>query len=115
MVAHRINISGGVLGGTHQQKIEGNQTLHCRSVILKTVCVQLKTIASEMTQKDGMKAGKTLPPVPKKGCVGISGRVFLECIMSSAMRIIFTNHHDCQHYRNHHQAGKTRFPIMKTS
>ena len=34
MVAHRINITGGVLGGTHEQKIEGNQTLHCRSVIL---------------------------------------------------------------------------------
>jgi len=46
MVAHRINITGGVLGGTHQQKIEANQTLHCRSVILKTVCVQLKTIAN---------------------------------------------------------------------
>ena len=46
MVAHRINITGGVLGGTDQQQIEGNQTLHCRSVILKTVCVQLKTIAN---------------------------------------------------------------------
>jgi hypothetical protein len=84
MVAHRINITGGVLGGTHEQKIEGNQTLHCRSVILKTVCVQLKTIASEMTQKDGMKTGKTLPPVPTKGCVGISLRFPTEMVPSSA-------------------------------
>jgi len=84
MVAHRINISGGVLGGTHQQKIEGNQTLHCRSVILKTVCVQLKTIASEMTQKDGMKTGKTLSPVPTDGCVGVSLRFSTEMVPSSA-------------------------------
>ena len=84
MVAHRINISGGVLGGTHQQKIEGNQTSHCRSVILKTVCVQLKTIASAMTQKTGMKTGKTLAAVPTAGCVGASLRFPTEMVPSSA-------------------------------
>jgi hypothetical protein len=84
MVAHRINITGGVLGGTHEQKIEGNQTSHCRSVILKTVCAQLKTIASKMTQKDGMKTGKTPPPAPPGGCVGASLRFPTEMVPPSA-------------------------------
>jgi hypothetical protein len=84
MVAHRINITVGVLGGAHEQQIEGNQTLHCRSVILKTVCVQLTKNASAMTQKTGMKAGKTLAPVPPGGCVGVSLRFPTEMVPSSA-------------------------------
>ena len=84
MVAHRINITGGSLGGSNEQLIEGNQTLHCRSVILKTVCVQLKKIGSEMTQKSLMKTGKSGFVVPTGGCVGISLRFPTEMVPSSA-------------------------------
>ena len=84
MVAHRINITVGVLGGAHEQQIEGNQTLHCRSVILKTVCVQLTKNASAMTQKTGMKTGKTREAAPPGGCVGVSLRFPTEMVPSSA-------------------------------
>ena len=58
MVAHRINICGGALGGEATQRIEGNQTLHCRSVIFKTVCVQLKETGVKIKQKELMTTGK---------------------------------------------------------
>ena len=72
MVAHRINICGGVLGGTSTQKIEGNQTLHCRSVILRTVCVQLKETGTDIKQKADMT------------CVGVSLRFPTEMVPISA-------------------------------
>ena len=84
MVAHRINICGGVLGGTSTQKIEGNQTLHCRSVILKTVCVQLKETGTDIKQKANMTTGKDGTTVPTDGCVGVSLRFPTEMVPSSA-------------------------------
>ena len=84
MVAHRINICGGVLGGTSTQKIEGNQTLHCRSVILKTVCVQLKETGTNIQQKADMTTGKDGTTVPTDGCVGVSLRFPTEMVPSSA-------------------------------
>ena len=84
MVAHRINISGGVLGGKATQRIEGNQTLHCRSVILKTVCVQLKETGTDIKQKADMTTGKDGRAVPADGCVGVSLRFPTEMVPSSA-------------------------------
>jgi hypothetical protein len=104
MVAHRINICGGVLGGTSTQRIEGNQTLHCRSVILKTVCVQLKETGTVIKQKANMTPGKTDTVIPTDGCVGVSLRFPTEMVPSSA-----TTHAGSQNERstNHRIDTKT--------
>ena len=57
---------------------------YCRSVILRTVCVQLKETGTDIKQKADMTTGKDGTAVPAYGRVGVSLRFPTEMVPSSA-------------------------------